>query len=200
MKAPERIDLDLEQVDDLLKRVESGCLQAGDYQLIKAMVQTIELLSQCVDEKATSIRRLLRMLFGPRTEKLKDVIKDKQTSDSSKSTQQPTTDKGNKPKPKGHGRNAAADYTGAQQIKVDHATLKPQDNCPGCLKGILYEMKVPKVVVRITGKAPIAAKVYQMQKLRCNLCGEIFIADTPAGIGEEKYDAASGAMIALFLL
>jgi len=195
MKAPERIDLNLEQVDDLLKRVESGCLQAGDYEIIKAMVQTIELLSQCVDEKATSIRRLLRMLFGPRTEKLKNVIKDK--LDSSKSSQENTTDKSNKPKPKGHGRNAAADYTGAEQIKVDHATLKPKDNCPDCLKGILYEMKVPKIVVRITGKAPIGAKVYQMQKLRCNLCGEIFIADTPAGIGEEKYDAASGAMIAL---
>jgi hypothetical protein len=195
MKAPERIDLNLEQVDELLKRVESGCLQAGDYEIIKAMVQTIELLSQCVDEKATSIRRLLRMLFGPRTEKLKNVIKDK--LDSSKSSQENTTDKSNKPKPKGHGRNAAADYTGAEQIKVDHATLKPKDNCPDCLKGILYEMKVPKVVVRITGKAPIGAKVYQMQKLRCNLCGEIFIADTPAGIGEEKYDAASGAMIAL---
>jgi hypothetical protein len=197
MKPPERIDLNLEQVDDLLKRVETGCLQAGDYQIIKAMVQTIELLSQCVDEKATSIRRLLRMLFGPRTEKLKNVIKDKEISDSSKSTQQHSTDKSNKPKPKGHGRNAAADYTGAQQIKVDHATLKPQDNCPGCLKGILYEMKVPKLLVRITGKAPIQAKVYQMQKLRCSLCGEIFIADTPAGIGEEKYDAASAAMIAL---
>jgi transposase len=197
MKAPQRIDLNLEQADALLKRVETGCLQDGDYQLIKAMVQTIELLSQCVDEKATSIRRLLRMLFGPRTEKLKNVIKDKEKSDSSKSSQENATDKSNKPKPKGHGRNAAADYTAAEQIKVDHATLKPKDNCPDCLKGILYGMKVPKVVVRITGKAPIGAKVYQMQKLRCNLCGEIFIADTPADIGEEKYDAASGAMIAL---
>ena len=199
MKTPQRIDLNLEQVDALLKRVEAGYLQDGDYQIIKAMVQTIELLSQCVDEKATSIRRLLRMLFGPRTEKLKNVIKDeqKEKSDSAKSKQENTTDKNNKPKPKGHGRNAAADYTAAEQIKVDHATLKPKDNCPGCLKGILYEMKVPKVVVRITGKAPIDGKVYQMQKLRCNLCGEIFIADTPPGIGEEKYDAASGAMIAL---
>jgi transposase len=199
MKAPQRIDLNLEQVDDLLKRVESGCLQAGDYQLIKAMVETIELLSQCVDEKATSIKRLLRMLFGARTEKLKNVIKDKhkENSDASKSKQENTTHKNNKPNPKGHGRNAAADYTGAEQIKVPHATLTPSDNCPGCLKGILYEMKVPKLVVRITGKAPIQAKVYQMQKLRCNLCGEIFIADTPAGIGEEKYDAASAAMIAL---
>jgi len=197
MKAPQRIDLNREQADALLKRVKTGCLQDGDYQIIKAMVETIELLNQCVDEKATSIRRLLRMLFGPRTEKLKNVIKDKQTSDSAKSKQENTTDKSNKPKAKGHGRNAAADYTAAEQIKVDHASLKPKDNCPGCLKGILYEMKVPKVVVRITGKAPVGAKVYQMQKLRCNLCGEIFIADTPADIGEEKYDAASGAMIAL---
>ena len=197
MKAPQRIDLNREQADALLKRVKTGCLQDGDYQIIKAMVETIELLNQCVDEKATSIRRLLRMLFGPRTEKLKNVIKDKQTSDSAKSKQENTTDKSNKPKPKGHGRNAAADYTAAEQIKVDHASLKPKDNCPGCLKGILYEMKVPKVVVRITGKAPIGAKVYQMQKLRCNLCGEIFIADTPADIGEQKYDAASAAMIAL---
>jgi transposase len=136
-------------------------------------------------------------LFGPRTEKLKNVIKDEETSDSAKSKQENTTDKSNKPKPKGHGRNAAADYTAAEQIKVDHASLKPKDNCPGCLKGILYEMKVPKVVVRITGNAPIGAKVYKMQKLRCNLCGEIFIADTPADIGEQKYDAASAAMIAL---
>ncbi len=67
------------------------------------MAQTIELLSQCVDEKATSIRRLLRMLFGPSTEKLKKVIKDeqKEKSGSSKSGQKNTTDKGNKPKPKG---------------------------------------------------------------------------------------------------
>ena len=197
MKAPQRIDLNREHSDALLMRVKTGCLQDGDYQIIKAMVETIELLNQCVDEKASSIRRLLRMLFGPRTEKLKNVIKDKQTSDSAKSKQENTTDKSNKPKAKGHGRNAAADYTAAEQIKVDHASLKPKDNCPGCLKGILYEMKVPKVVVRITGKAPIGAKVYQMQKLRCNLCGEIFIADTPADIGEQKYDAASAAMIAL---
>ena len=199
MTTPQRIDLNLEQVDELLKRVQTGCLQDGDYEIIKAMAETIELLSQCVDEKATSIKRLLRMLFGPSTEKLKNVIKDeqKETSDASNSTQPQTTGNSNRPKPKGHGRNPAADYTGAELIKVPHASLKPQDNCPGCLKGILYEMKPPKVVVRITGKAPLDAKVYQMQKLRCNLCGEIFTADTPPGIGEEKYDAASAAMIAL---
>jgi transposase len=195
MKKPKRIDLNLDQVDALLKRVETGSLQQGDYEIIKAMAETIHLLSQSVDQKATSIRRLLRMLFGDRSEKLKDVIKNKDESFISNKSSENRTDRNDKPK--GHGRNGAADYTGAQQIKVPHATLKIGDHCPGCLKGKLYEMKVPKLIVRVTGKAPLQASVYQMQKLRCNLCGEIFRAKTPQGIGEEKYDAASGAMIAL---
>ncbi len=197
MKTPERIDLDLDQVEALLKRVETGSLQDGDYEIIKAMVETIHLLSQSVDQKATSIRRLLRMLFGDRTEKLKNVIKNKENSSKKKDALELSPDKNDKPKPKGHGRNAASDYTGAEKIKVPHATLKPGDNCPGCLKGKLYEMKVPELVVRVTGKSPLSAKVYEMQKLRCNLCLDIFKADPPADIGEEKYDAKAGAMVAL---
>jgi transposase len=192
MKPPKRIDLDLGQVDALLKRVEAGSLQAGDYQLIKAMVETLHLLSQAVDEKAASIRRLLRMLFGDRTEKLEKVIKEKERSTK------PTEDKKDEnDKPKGHGRKGADEYTGAEKVDVPHEDLKPGDRCPGCLKGKVYEMKMPGVAVRITGKAPLNATVYRMQRLRCNLCGEIFKAIPPDGIGDEKYDAASGAMIAL---
>jgi transposase len=39
--------------------------------------------------------------------------------------------------------------------------------------------------------------VYELQKLRCNLCGEIFTARTPPGVGTQKYDAESASMIAL---
>ena len=193
MKSPERIDLDLEQVDALLKRVESGSLQPGDYEIIKAMVETIHLLSQAVDEKAASIRRLLRMLFGDRTEKLQKVLKENKPS-----SKNPSGNETNKnEKPTGHGRIAAAEYTGASKVDVSHEDIKPGDRCPGCLKGKVYEMAVPEVVVRVTGKAPLDATVYQMQRLRCNLCGEIFKAKAPDGIGDAKYDAASGAMIAL---
>ena len=193
MKAAERIDLDLEQVDALLKRVETGTLQDGDYQIIKAMVETIHLLSQSVDKKAASIRRLLRMLFGDRTEKLENVLKNKPSKNKDVLKNSPHKND----KSKGHGRKKAADYTGADKIDVSHADLKPGDICPGCLKGKVYEMKVPEIVVRVTGKAPLDATVYRMQKLRCNLCGEIFKATAPDGIGDEKYDAQSGAMIAL---
>lgn len=181
----------------------SGSLEESDFEIIKAMAETIHLLSQAVDEKATSIRRLLRMLFGASTEKLKNLNKDKNKNKSgsaeSNTSGRDTEDQKNEPdqKPKGHGRNGADEYTGADQVNVPHATLKPGDKCPGCLKGKVYEMPVPAVIVRITGKAPLQATVYQMQKLRCNLCGDIFKADTPSGVGEEKYDETSGAMIAL---
>jgi len=191
MKPPKRIDLDLKQVDALLKRVEAGTLQPEDYQIIKAMVETIHLLSQAVDEKAASIRRLLRMLFGDRTEKLEKVLNKENNSYPEK----PFEDKNDTPK--GHGRKAADEYTGAEKVDVPHEDLKSGDRCPSCQKGKVYEMKAPEVVVRITGKAPLQATVYRMQRLRCNLCGEIFKAAAPAGIGDEKYDAASGAMIAL---
>lgn len=185
MKTPERIDLDLQQVNALLKRAKES-LPPEDYKIIKAMADTIYLLSQSVDQKATSIRRLLRMLFGATTEKLEKVAGSKKPKAS-----------GKKKKKKGHGRNAAAQYTGAKKVTVSHETLKPGDTCPACLKGKVYEMKVPQQIVRITGSAPLAATVYEMQRLRCNLCGEIFTADPPECVGEEKYDPASGAMIAL---
>ena len=53
------------------------------------------------------------------------------------------------------------------------------------------------MVVRLIGQAPVGAKVYYLQKLRCNLCGVVFTAELPEGSGEEKYDATVGSMIAL---
>jgi transposase len=52
-------------------------------------------------------------------------------------------------------------------------------------------------LVRVTGVAPIDATVYEFERLRCNLCGEVFTADRPEGVGEEKYDLKARAMIIL---
>jgi len=207
MKAPKWIDLTPEEMDALLDRVEAGSLKEGDYEIIKAMVETIRVLSESVDEKAASIKRLLRMLFGSSTEKAKNVLKnvdkDESGSEASKRPSGNSEDDpvDNKDKPdkrkKGHGRNGAADYTGADKIVVPHTDLESGDSCPECLKGKVYKSKVPKVVVRIVGKAPVTARVYELDKLRCNLCGEIFTAKAPESIGDDKYDETAGSMIAL---
>ena len=87
---------------------------------------------------------------------------------------------------KGHGRNGADAYTGAEKIEVPHESLEPGDPCPKCEEGTVYETNRPGVLVRLMGQAPIGAKVYYLQKLRCNLCGEVFTAEPPAGVGERE--------------
>jgi hypothetical protein len=44
---------------------------------------------------------------------------------------------------------------------------------------------------------PLAATVYQLQKLRCHLCDQVFTAPAPAETGSQKYDATAGSMIGL---
>ena len=52
-----------------------------------------------------------------------------------------------------------------------HDTLKVKDLCPDCGKGKLYELESPGVLLRVVGQAPLQATVYELEKLRCNLCG-----------------------------
>ena len=68
---PETLDIKQEELDALLERVKSNNLQEGDYELIKALVETVSYLSTLSDAKAASIKRLLKMLFGDKTEKVK---------------------------------------------------------------------------------------------------------------------------------
>jgi hypothetical protein len=97
---------------------------------------------------------------------------------------------------KGHGRNGVAAYTGAERIDVAHPALRAGDACPACPEGIVYE-KTPGVVVRIIGQPPLGATIYQLQKLRCHLCGKVFTAPAPEETGNQKYDATAGSMIGL---
>jgi transposase len=97
----------------------------------------------------------------------------------------------------GHGRNGAAAYTGAESIEVPHESLQAGDPCPKCDEGIVYETSRPGVLVRLVGQPPIGATVYYLQKLRCGLCGALFTAAPPAGVGDKKRDATVGSMIAL---
>ena len=50
--------------------------------------------------------------------------------------------------------------------------------------------------MRIIGQAPLAATVYELERLRCNACGQVFTAEEPEGVGPEKYDETAAAMIA----
>ncbi len=53
------------------------------------------------------------------------------------------------------------------------------------------------MLIRITGQPPLIATIYQLQKLRCHLCGQVFTAAAPPEVGERKYDATAASMIGL---
>jgi transposase len=96
----------------------------------------------------------------------------------------------------GHGRNGADAFSGADRKPVRHAKLSSGDVCPECDKGKVYTQKEPKALVRVIGQAPLTATVYELERLRCNACGQVFTAAEPEGIGPEKYDETTAAMIA----
>ncbi len=201
MKKPKRIDITPKELEALLKRAEAA-LDQGDYELIKGMAEMIAYLSQAVEQKSTSAKRLLQMLFGGNTEKTKQVL-DRLKKASSGTEIEPAgestseEEKSPPPKRKGHGRKASSEYTGAGRIPIPHESLKNGDRCPECDKGRVYKVKKPSVVIRVRGQAPFQATVFELEKFRCNLCGASFTAIAPEGLGEEKYDAASGSMIGL---
>jgi transposase len=204
---PPIIELDMSELEDALRRAEAK-LDERDYALLKALAESYAYLTDLVGSKNTSISRLRKLLFGAKTEKTAAVVgrgKEPAAPLSQDSGEEPFEECGAEgnaekdsahPRP-GHGRNGADDYVGAEKIKVPHESLRPGDSCPECQKGTVYETGRPGVLVRIVGQAPLEAKVYELEKLRCNLCGKVFTARAPEGVGEEKYDATAGSMIAL---
>ena len=208
-KTPQIEPIAMKELESILQRAQTGPLDEQDCAKIKAVFESYLYLTDLVEDKQMTIKRLRQMLFGASTEKTEAVIKKAEDQgepesppapdDDARAPPQQTEDEPSEPRPKrkGHGRNGADAYTGAETIQVPHESLQPGDTCPGCKKGKVYEMKVPGVLVRIVGQAPVHARVYQLQKLRCNLCQEVFTAQAPEDVGSEKYDATSVSMIAL---
>src|SRR5690606_31662502 len=166
----------------------------------KAAVETLALVTQELESKQTSLARLRRLLFGPRTEKTDRVLGEDEDGAAADAAPEAKRKKGEPNKRKGHGRNGADDYPRAERIAVAHGALAAGDPCPepDCEGGKLYlQRHEPAVLVRVTGVAPLKATVYELERLRCHLCGTVFTAEPPAGVSEEKYDASAAAMIAL---
>jgi transposase len=155
-----------------------------------------------VGDKKTTIARLRKLMFGATSEKSKNVLGDAEDvanqppGDASDDASADSEDDDSSDSRPGHGRYAADDYPGADQVDVSHPELSPGDACPDCGQGTLYE-KAPGVLVRFVGQAPLHATVYRRQKLRCHLCGKLFTAPVPAGVGDDKYDHTVASMIGL---
>jgi transposase len=176
-KSPQpRTEINLEEIYQILDSARRQPISEVEYETVKTAVAVLA-------EKAAPRSRT--------TEKMSAVLPHPNPDEPA--AKEPAK---RKPAQSGHGRNPGSAFTGAHRVIVPHPTLQVGDMCPECQQGKVYRQKKPKTLIRITGRPPLEATVYEMEQLRCNGCGQVFTAEAPAQAGEKKYDESAVAMIA----
>jgi transposase len=193
----ERIDVSTEELEGLLEQARSALSEDG-YQKLKAAIRTLGYVTGLLEKQETTLASLRELLCPASTEKTETVLKQAGIETGDKKRKAPKEHARRRGPSSGHGRNGAAAYRGAQKVQVPHESLKTGDPCPDAeCGGKVYAQRDPGVLVRVKGQAPIAATVYELEKLRCHLCGKVFTATAPEGAGEKKYDESAAAMMAV---
>lgn len=198
---PVPVEVSIDEIRRLLDEAEKRPLTKVETEQLLNIALSYFHVGEVLADRSATLARLRKLLFGSTSEKTADVV-DKSATPEQEATaaagtggdDQPATEH---PPAKGHGRNAAEDYVGATRKCVPHETLRTGEKCPACGNGKVYKLAEPKVIVRVSGGQPLQAQVFEIERLRCNLCGEIFTAKTPDGLGDEKYDATAASMIGL---
>lgn len=177
MKKPsrKRIEVNLDELDQIIDRATDAPLSPADSQKLKNALHAMA-------ERLTGKRSTEKTAAVLPTPTVPALVQEQASDDSA---------------PAGHGRNGAAAFAGAEKVSVPHATLHSGHTCPECGKGKVYRQKEPATLVRIVGQAPLKTTVFEMERFRCNACGQVFAAAAPEVAGDEKYDATAVAMIAL---
>jgi len=173
------------QRDAFLERVRAA-VGPEDYGLIQGMTQALPKLIELIEQTPT-LTKLRQLVFGLKTEKTRQLFPSGNSVDSASP----------KTKAKGHGRTKACDYTGARWVSVPHPQLRAATPCPTCGKGTVRKQNSPAVILRIVGAPPISATGYEMERWRCDTCGEVFTAPTPPEAGTEKFASSVAPTVAL---
>ena len=202
MKDPEVVTATREEIDELLTLARTS-FPTKQYELLEGVLGTFLYVMLKLQNAKTSIKRFQRMLFGHRTERMRNVLERAAVADElhGQDAIGAQTELADvvvpKPRAPGHGRNGSQAYSGAPIVECDHPDLEPGDRCPQCDKGRVYDSP-PKSLVKVVGQAPLGATVYRVQRLRCRLCDAVFTAPLPAAVASlPKYDSSCASMIAV---
>jgi transposase len=170
-KPPQIVQLSAAQLEQWLHDGHVR-LPPATYALIESLLRTLVWILGLLEQKQTTLTRLRRLLFGEKSEKARKIFPEGLLAAAGSGEP--------KPKRKGHGRKGAKDYRAARQVKVPHPKLHIGDLCPKCLRGKLYLFHKPAQIVRVIAQPLFQATVFELERLRCALCGALLTAPAPA--------------------
>ena len=220
------ITLSSEEGEGLIAQVHQSNLPAAVAGKVEQIIRMYFWVVFALQEAKLSVKRLRNLLFGSRAQP-KDRPASEVEATSSEAPRQAAgakeaatveevapclettgceagsgaSENEAKPKPKGGhrtgtGRLGADAYVGAKRTECRHEDLAVGQRCPVCGQGTLYALP-SGVEIRIDGHALLSAIRYELHKLRCSACGQIFTASLPHEAGEEKYSAQARAVLAV---
>lgn len=199
--SPKPIDLTKDEASELVHRIDTCNLSSKDKTMIKGVLNFSFWLESSLRDAKVTIKKLYRIFNFTSDKRTKSPNKTQsKSSDSKEANDDPEPDdKTEIPSPtklKGHGRLSINDYDQVVDVKVPHQTLSTGQECPLKCDGVLYE-NYSANVLRITGGSLANATNYQLERLRCALCGNLFKASLPVGVSQDKYDTRFKSLLAI---
>jgi len=217
MKRPDEVKLNRDDGEALIARIRASSLSGDDQRLLVRLIELYFWLTMALQETKISLKRLKQLLFGRVAKRSSANVDADEAGDSSGGGDNENAPADNDPPGsstelgsdggggeeaadqsgrRGHGRQGADAYTGAKRVVCNHDELQAGQRCPLCGHGSLYRLP-DGVEIRIDSAGVLNAVRYELEKLRCSGCGQIFTAELPPSAGVEKYTPQARAVIAL---
>ena len=226
MSQAHEVKQSLDEVRSLRGRLGTAQWRDEDWGLVDRVLEAYERLLSTLFEAQITLKRLQTLLFGKRRRRRHTAVSRVAEAPEveagrggeaavcevgggaatggahaqSASGVEAETDEEKSPRRGGHrpgyGRLGAEAYAGAARAECRHEELAVGQLCPVCGQGRLYALP-PGVEMRIDGNALLSAIRYELEKLRCSACGQVFTAKLPTEAGEEKYSPRARAVLAV---
>ncbi len=201
----------LEEVQALLAHLETASWVEEDWGMLQRVLRSYARLLGTLFEAQMTLKRLQALLFGTRRRRRTssasaasaDAVgrgeeagkgaggggNEASGADAGVALDEArSAAAGHAPRSGGHrpgsGRLGAEAYEGAERVECRHEALAVGERCPVCGQGRLYALP-PGVEIRIDGNALLSAIRYEVEKLRCSACGQVFTATLPAEAAAE---------------
>ena len=169
--APQIISLSAAELEKLLGELR-GPLAPATYQLVEALLRTLQWVMAALEQKTASLARLRRMIFGEKTEKACNILPAAIAAILSGPA---------KPSQRKRAEGRQGDYPAAQRVQVSHPQHKAGDLCPKCLKAKLYRFLTPARLVRIVAQPIFQATVFELEASLRSVRGSLYPSRSPGG-------------------